>query len=104
MHAAESLLAESYVNTVVIVDNASTDGCTQALVATPRTTILGMASNIGFGRGNNEGISFALRAGADFVLLLNQDAVVPGRPGHSNSAALKGTHTSRRAARRKQGI
>jgi GT2 family glycosyltransferase len=60
---------------VIVVDNASTDQ-TVAHIQTnyPKVTLLPQNKNLGFGQGNNAGISYALKQGAEQVLLLNQDA------------------------------
>lgn len=62
---------------IVVVDNASTDD-TVAQVRThfPQTTVLANARNLGFARGCNVGIDYALHHGADFVFLANQDSMV----------------------------
>ncbi|RZL34077.1 MAG: glycosyltransferase family 2 protein [Rubrivivax sp.] len=61
----------------IVVDNASSDD-TVAIVRRdfPEAVLIETGANLGFGRGNNVGIETALRAGADAVFLLNQDAYV----------------------------
>lgn len=72
----ESLLLSSQNNVIVVIDNASTDD-TQSIVESFSDIIfIPLKENIGFGQANNIGINFALEHGADFVFLLNQDAVV----------------------------
>lgn len=63
---------------LVVVDNASTDGSVEAIRAAhgERVTIIVNDDNLGFARGNNVGIEYALERGADYVLLLNNDTVV----------------------------
>lgn len=59
--------------TVVIVDNASTDGSVQALtLPDDRFSVLAAGANLGFAAGNNLAIN---RSKADFVVLLNPDTV-----------------------------
>lgn len=60
---------------VIVVDNNSSDG-TYNLIETnfPETILLKQNKNLGFGQANNIGISHALKKGAEFVFLLNQDA------------------------------
>jgi GT2 family glycosyltransferase len=64
----------------VCVDNGSTDG-SDVLVAErfPDVELVRTGANLGFAAGNNVGIKCALERGADWVLLLNNDAVAePG--------------------------
>ena len=64
----------------ICVDNGSTDGSDE-LVETrfPGVELLRNRANLGFAGGNNIGISRALERGAQWVLLLNNDAIVePG--------------------------
>ncbi|HEU6455948.1 MAG TPA: glycosyltransferase family 2 protein, partial [Roseateles sp.] len=75
--ALQSLRESSHPCTAIVVDNASSDG-TAALVRREFTeaTLIENGANLGFGRANNLGIEAALRAGAEAVFLLNQDAYV----------------------------
>src|SRR5438445_7608587 len=68
----------SYPNyRVLIVDNFSNDGSVEKLQTEfPAHTFLRNDSNLGFSRGCNAGISAAYSAGADYVLLLNNDMEV----------------------------
>jgi hypothetical protein len=62
---------------VVVVDNASTDGGPDAVAAEfPEVTLIRLDENRGFAGGVNVGVAAALGSGADFVLLLNNDATV----------------------------
>lgn len=65
---------------VIVVDNGSRPDPRPALEATcPGVKVLQLESNRGFAGGCNEGIRFALAAGAEAILLLNNDAVAdPG--------------------------
>jgi hypothetical protein len=83
--ALESLAGVS----AICVDNGSTDG-SDAVVAErlPAVELLRTGANLGFAGGNNVGIRRALERGADWVLLLNNDAVVePGLPRALEEAA-----------------
>ncbi|GAA3571788.1 glycosyltransferase family 2 protein [Snuella lapsa] len=73
----ESLVSSRLTTEIVVVDNASTDG-TVAQIASrfPDVKVLAQPENLGFGKANNIGISYALGQGADYVFLLNQDARV----------------------------
>jgi|25_taG_2_1085351.scaffolds.fasta_scaffold01073_6 GT2 family glycosyltransferase len=60
---------------VVVVDNNSTDDTSEYIKNNhPGIKIFEQRKNLGFGQANNIGISYALKEGADFVFLLNQDA------------------------------
>ncbi len=66
---------------VVAVDNASEDGTRAALAAFEKVTPVPMTvipsrENLGYTGGHNLGISKALEAGADWVLVLNADVVL----------------------------
>ncbi len=62
----------------IVVDNASTDGSVEEIRSRygNRVSVLVNEENLGFSRGNNIGIRYALERGAQFVLLLNNDTVV----------------------------
>src|SRR5262245_35539834 len=61
---------------VVVVDNASSDGSVDAIrAAHPQMTLIETGANLGFTGGNNIGIQHALDHGADYVMLLNNDTI-----------------------------
>ena len=64
----------------ICVDNGSTDGSDLAVAAEcPDVELLRTGANLGFAGGNNVGLTRALERGADWVLLLNNDATAePG--------------------------
>jgi GT2 family glycosyltransferase len=60
---------------VVVVDNGSHDGSAEAVEhAHPGVALLRNGANLGFAGGNNVGIRHALAHGAEWVVLLNNDA------------------------------
>jgi GT2 family glycosyltransferase len=66
------------LSAVIVVDNASEDGSADLLARElPGTQLMVAVANGGFSAGCNLGIREALRLGADRVLLLNSDVVVP---------------------------
>jgi len=73
-----SLKRGTYPNLrIVVLDNASTDGSADAVVAAcPDVNVIALAENRGYAGNNNVGITAALNAGADWVLVLNEDVVV----------------------------
>lgn len=81
MDTLESVMRMTYPDfTVVVVDNGSLDGSREIVrTAFPRVTLIENGRNLGFGGGNNVGIEFALKQGAAWVFLLNDDVKVePG--------------------------
>ena len=59
----------------ICVDNGSTDGSDLAVEERfPAVEVLRTGANLGFAGGNNAGIARALERGADWVLLVNNDA------------------------------
>jgi len=73
-----SLLAADYpALTILLVDNGSPDGSGERLhSAFPGIAYLQTGANLGYTGGNNRGIGWALDRGAEYVLVLNNDAVV----------------------------
>lgn len=62
---------------VVVVDNASTDGSVATIREQyPDLAILENPTNVGYAEGNNAGLRYGLERGADYVFILNNDAVV----------------------------
>jgi GT2 family glycosyltransferase len=62
---------------VVVVDNGSTDGSADAIAAGyPSATLIRLGENLGYTGGVNAGLQHAIQNGADYVWLLNNDAVV----------------------------
>ncbi len=56
---------------VLVVDNASADGCAQAVAShLPHASVLALERNLGFGAANNRGLA---RVQTEFALLLNPD-------------------------------
>lgn len=67
-------------NTVVVVDNGSTDGSPQIIRSRfPQAVVIENKENIGYSKGNNVGIQYALQRKADYVFLLNNDTVVDSK-------------------------
>jgi GT2 family glycosyltransferase len=74
----ESLKKIEYPNyDIVLVDNGSTDGSRRVVKDKfPQVHLIENDRNFGFSEGNNVGMRFALKNGADYVFLLNNDTVV----------------------------
>ncbi|RKT00011.1 glycosyltransferase family 2 protein [Flavobacterium sp. 123] len=72
-----SILNSSIPVFIIVVDNYSTDGTIKFIKENfSKIILLQQNENLGFGKANNIGISYALKHNADFVFLLNQDAFV----------------------------
>jgi len=65
----------------IVVDNASTDGTEKELkkysLPNMKYKFIQSGANRGYAGGNNYGIKDALLRGADYVMLLNNDVIVP---------------------------
>jgi GT2 family glycosyltransferase len=85
--ALASLAAERIET--ICVDNGSSDGSDAAVERDfPGVELIRNGANLGFAGGNNVGIRRALERGADWVLLVNNDAVVEaGLPAALERAA-----------------
>lgn len=72
--ALQSIIKQSEV---IVIDNASTDN-TIAIIEEEfsEVTLLKKNKNLGFGQANNLGIAMALKAGASYIFLMNQDVYV----------------------------
>lgn len=74
----ESVKKIKYANLqIIIVDNASIDGSQEYITKEyPEIMLIKNKENLGFTGGNNKGIACALDAGAEYIILLNNDTVV----------------------------
>ncbi len=62
---------------VTVVDNGSTDNSVSMIRSKfPNVRLIPNRENLGFSRANNQGIRLALRDGAEYILLLNNDTEV----------------------------
>lgn len=77
----QSLARCDYANyQPLVVDNGSTDGSPGAIrAAFPAVEMIINENNLGFAQASNIGIEHALQQGADYVFLLNNDALVDRR-------------------------
>ena len=74
----ESLAASRYPTlTTLLVDNGSPDGSGERLRQRfPHVPYLQTGANLGYAGGNNRGMEWALEHGADYLLVVNDDAMV----------------------------
>ena len=77
LHKCLHILSSDVKLHIILIDNGSTDG-TIAFIENnyPALELIRSDTNLGFGQANNKGITRALKAGADYVFLLNQDAYI----------------------------
>jgi GT2 family glycosyltransferase len=83
----KTLLTEQCINScltlkskheIILVDNCSTDkSYRQIKVDNPEVVLLENQENLGYAGGNNVGIRYALEHDADYILVLNNDTIVP---------------------------
>lgn len=83
LNCVDSVLKIDYPNfRVIVVDNGSTDDSVarfKEAFTDPRIELLVNDRNEGYAGGNNRGIERSLAAGAEYVLVLNNDTIVePG--------------------------
>lgn len=79
LESIKKLRVKDYSLRVIIVDNGSTDGSQKEIKKSIKGIegkLIENKENLGFARGNNIGIKDALKEGADFVMVLNNDTVL----------------------------
>lgn len=74
----QSVSEQNYANLdTVVIDNGSGDGSVEVIrQAFPQVRLIANDKNLGFAMGVNQGIGAALENGADYVCLLNNDALL----------------------------
>lgn len=77
----EKIDKENLDITVIVVDNGSKDNTVKVLknykFSQMKYKLLANNDNLGFADGNNTGIRYALKTGSDYIILMNNDVVVP---------------------------
>jgi GT2 family glycosyltransferase len=77
LRCLESLRRSSVATTAVIVDDGSTDGTPEQVLAEfPRAVVLPGDGDLWWAGATNRGVRYALAHGAEYVLTLNNDGVV----------------------------
>ena len=79
LDCVEALLEQgTALERVYFVDNGSTNGSAERIaLAFPDVTLIVNDANLGFGGGNNIGMAAALADGAEAILIVNNDVVMP---------------------------
>lgn len=78
MECLQSLRANTYRNVRIwVLDNGSREDPSVALADFPEITLLRSSENLGFAGGNNYAAEIVLREKPDYLLLLNNDTLVP---------------------------
>lgn len=71
----DSVILSTILVKIIVVDNCSSDNTVNFIENNyPDVVLLSQKENLGFGKANNIGISYALGQGAEHIFLLNQDA------------------------------
>ena len=71
----KSIVNSSTKLDIIVIDNNSSDGTVSYIKKQyPEVIVLEQETNLGFGKANNLGMSYALNNNCDYVFLLNQDA------------------------------
>lgn len=81
LKSLESLVKDIFELSIIVVDNASTDGSAESINRYLSNKHGGVKliennKNLGFSAGHNVAIQYALNSGADYVLILNNDTYV----------------------------
>ncbi len=74
LHSLQQVRAAGYLDDIIVVDNASSDGSPQAVRECFANITVIDAPNRGYGAGANLGVQ---ASNGDYVLILNPDTVVP---------------------------
>ena len=77
LRCLESLRAIDYSDyEIILIDNASGDDALEMVRKYPGIILIKNEENLGYAGGNNTGIEYALKNGASYVWLLNNDTIV----------------------------
>jgi len=78
LQCISSLAQNTYKNQkIILLDNSSTDGSVEAVETRfPGVQIIRLQQNLGYAGNNNVGIDEAMRQGAEWIFVLNEDTVL----------------------------
>jgi len=91
LECLESMQDLDYPNKrLLLVDNSSEDGTVEIVKESfPEVEIIVNEKNLGFGAGNNVGLTYALDQGADYILLLNNDTNIKSNALHELLSSMR---------------
>ncbi|MBI2594623.1 glycosyltransferase family 2 protein [Candidatus Curtissbacteria bacterium] len=76
LESLKKLKKDGFEIITIVVDNNSQDGSPGTFSKLRRIVFIKNNQNLGYSGGNNVGIKLALRRGADYILILNNDTLV----------------------------
>ena len=76
INSIKKLNKSNYKVELIVVDNASNDGSSEALSKIKDIMLVKNDKNLGYSGGNNIGIKHALSLGSEYILILNNDTIV----------------------------
>ncbi len=73
-----SLVRNSYKNLkIIVLDNSTTDGTREAICSTfTDVQMISLTKNLGYAGNNNIGVEIAMKQGADWIFILNDDTIL----------------------------
>ncbi|GAF95320.1 unnamed protein product, partial [marine sediment metagenome] len=86
----DSILASSIIPNIIVVDNASQDNTVEIVTTVyPEVKLIQCSENKGFGQACNIAMKYALEAGAEYIVQLNDDVkLAPSALSNLINAAL----------------
>ena len=76
LDSVRKLKSDNIFLETIVVDNFSSDGSQEALSKIKDINFIQNQDNLGYAGGNNVGANYAIKRGADAVLILNNDTIV----------------------------
>lgn len=76
LNCIKSIKDKDLDNNIIVVDNNSTDNSIEHLEKIDGITFIKSKKNLGFSGGNNLGINYAIKKGAKYIMLLNNDTEI----------------------------
>lgn len=76
LDSVEKLNTDDFELNIIVVDNGSTDDSLEKLSKVKGINLVVNKENLGFAAGNNTGINYALKNGADYIVIINNDVIL----------------------------